>query len=65
MPRVLFQRKTFLYLMNILIMGKEVFAKQARDPTLNRHIKKKHYDKEGRNLSLDLFAQSRWKSEFS
>lgn len=51
--------------MNILIMGKEVFAKQARDPTLNRHIKKKRYDKEGKNLSLDLFAQSRWKSEFS
>ena len=45
MPCVLPQRMTFLYLMNISIpwasVGKEIFAKQTRDPKLNPHIKKK------------------------
>lgn len=57
-PHVSFQRKTFLFLLNIsvpwTIVHKKMFAKQTRDPTLNMHLKKKCKEK---RLSSELFAQ--------
>lgn len=67
---VLFQKKAFLDPMDIsvpwTIVGKEMFAKWTRDPTLNLHIKKKYIVKKKKGLSLELLAQFQfWKKEFS